>query len=274
MHPMTTSNLKNKPLIYVFPDKVLYIGRLPPNETHSIPVATLSLNLNNSFQVSANRGEKWHKCRSVFWPANLPHESIYNNDVMVFFLMEPTAYYRAFENNMLKQKDGFYYMFENEEKLLESFIYIYQERPHINHIDKLLEDSLSLSLNKKDIYIDDRVEKVIQIIKNEPASKQTIKELSDDVGLSEPYIMELFKEQAGMPIGKFQLWIKLLLAVRLVLFGHDATSAAIAGGFSDTAHFSRTFKSMIGMSMSSVFMAKNRLDVFLDPNLLKFSKKI
>lgn len=258
-----------KPVLYMWQDKVLYIGRLPSNIPHSIPVSTLSINLCNLFKVSSNKGLSWHECRSVFWPANLSHESIYNEDVMVFFLMEPTANFDFVENNMKLNQNGFYYGFEGEENLIDIFSDIYLKRPSVGDVKNMIDStiawsaSMSEKASRKDC-LDKRIAALIHSIKKEPTKKRSVDELAGDSGLSRPYLMQLFKEQAGMPIGKFQLWVRLLFSLRLVLSGRDVTTSALSGGFSDAAHFSRTFKKMIGMSISSLFMSDKGVDFFSD----------
>ncbi len=54
----------------------------------------------------------------------------------------------------------------------------------------------------------------------------------------------------GIPIRRYVLWERLLLAIQQLTGGVTLTEAAHWAGFSDSAHFSRTFTRMFGLSPS------------------------
>jgi AraC-like DNA-binding protein len=61
-----------------------------------------------------------------------------------------------------------------------------------------------------------------------------------------------FSEEVGIPFRRFVLWTRVKRAVEVVQRGGDLTEAALAAGFSDAAHLSRTFRAMFGLSPSLV----------------------
>jgi len=74
--------------------------------------------------------------------------------------------------------------------------------------------------------------------------------LSDAVavgGLSASRLRHLFVEQTGLPFKTYLLWLRLTRAVEVVASGASLTEAAHEAGFSDSAHFSRTFRRMFGV---------------------------
>ena len=68
------------------------------------------------------------------------------------------------------------------------------------------------------------------------------------VGLSESRLVHLFRHEVGVPWRAFLLWTKLRRAIEAVATGSTLTVAAHAGGFADSAHFSRTCRVMFGIS--------------------------
>lgn len=68
------------------------------------------------------------------------------------------------------------------------------------------------------------------------------------VGLSESRLVHLFSHEVGVPWRAFLLWTKLRRAIEAVATGSTLTAAAHAGGFADSAHFSRTCRVMFGIS--------------------------
>jgi len=66
-------------------------------------------------------------------------------------------------------------------------------------------------------------------------------------GLSASRLRHLFVEQTGLPFKTYLLWLRLTRAVEGVAAGASLTQAAHEAGFSDSAHFSRTFRRMFGV---------------------------
>lgn len=53
--------------------------------------------------------------------------------------------------------------------------------------------------------------------------------------------MMLFKEETGVPVRQFLLWLRLNDAVKLIINGTSYTDAAYEAGFADAAHLTRTY---------------------------------
>lgn len=72
-------------------------------------------------------------------------------------------------------------------------------------------------------------------------------------GCSPSRFSHQFSTEMGIAYRAFVKWRKLLAAIGAISQGQDFTTAAHAGGFADSAHFSRTFKAMFGMAPSRLF---------------------
>lgn len=75
-----------------------------------------------------------------------------------------------------------------------------------------------------------------------------LKNLSSKIFLSESRFQHLFKDSTGLSLSKYLLWFKTIMAVKRVLKGESITNAAVNSGFSDSAHFTRTFKKIVGLT--------------------------
>lgn len=82
-----------------------------------------------------------------------------------------------------------------------------------------------------------------------PAS---LDDVARHVGLSPGRARHLFVEQTGLPFRTYLLWLRLMRAVELFSGGSSLTSAAHGAGFSDSSHFSRTFRRMFGIAADSL----------------------
>jgi len=74
----------------------------------------------------------------------------------------------------------------------------------------------------------------------------------DKIQLSQGRFLHLFSEQFGITWRQYVLWRRLLAAIKYALAGYSLTASAQQACFSDSAHFSRVFKSMFGISPSLV----------------------
>lgn len=74
-------------------------------------------------------------------------------------------------------------------------------------------------------------------------------QIAEELALSESRFLHLFKDQMGIAWRPYLLWRRLICAVKLIITGKSATHAAYRAGFADSAHLSRTFKSMFGISI-------------------------
>ncbi|MBN2658643.1 MAG: helix-turn-helix transcriptional regulator [Spirochaetales bacterium] len=100
---------------------------------------------------------------------------------------------------------------------------------------------------------DARITALLDYIPSVPDKKIQVSELARIAGLSESRLMHLFGETMGISIRRYLLWKRLLDGLLLIDKGESMTMAALEAGFSDYAHFSRTFKENFGTSLKSIF---------------------
>jgi AraC-like DNA-binding protein len=87
------------------------------------------------------------------------------------------------------------------------------------------------------------------------AHLDTVPLLSDaarHVGISPRQLRRSFADEIGIPYRRYILWRRLRRALLAISDGTDLTTAAATAGFSDSAHFSRTFRQTFGLTPSEV----------------------
>ena len=70
------------------------------------------------------------------------------------------------------------------------------------------------------------------------------------IGISPTRLTHVFSREVGIPFRRFVLWSRIKRVAEATQAGKDLTQAAVAAGFSDSAHMSRTFRGMFGLSPS------------------------
>jgi len=113
-------------------------------------------------------------------------------------------------------------------------------------LNTLLPEGSGLAL------IDQRVRAALDYLQSQPLKNIAAKELADAVHLSESRLAHLFKQQVGIPVRRYLMWLRLMDAIDCAFAGNTLTDAAAAAGFADSAHFTRTFQAMFGVQPSVV----------------------
>lgn len=75
-------------------------------------------------------------------------------------------------------------------------------------------------------------------------------------GVSPSHLTHVFTAEVGLPFRRYVLWARSIRAIDAVRRGASLTEAAIRAGFSDSAHFSRTFRRTFGRPPSSFLDAE------------------
>lgn len=100
--------------------------------------------------------------------------------------------------------------------------------------------------------LDDRVAKAIDAIQQMDARVVSLETVAGKVFLSPSRFAHLFSDEVGIPFRRYLLWRRLTRAWLLVSRGETLSSAAHRAGFSDSAHFTRTFYQMFGIPPSAM----------------------
>lgn len=101
-------------------------------------------------------------------------------------------------------------------------------------------------------FINQHISKTIKLI-----------DIAKHVGLSESRLRHLFAEQIGIPLTAYILWVRIKVALReMLLPGAILSDAAHQAGFSDHAHFTRTFRRMFRVSPSLLLKYGQFIQVF------------
>jgi transcriptional regulator GlxA family with amidase domain len=99
---------------------------------------------------------------------------------------------------------------------------------------------------------DARITRALELIRERLGEQIPLTAAAAAVHLSPDRFRHLFMRETGVGFRPYVLWLRLECSLAAYVAGQTLTEAAYIGGFADSAHFSRTFKSMFGITPASV----------------------
>jgi AraC-like DNA-binding protein len=127
--------------------------------------------------------------------------------------------------------------------------------------DDMLAEMFGVSVRMRfpDSPMDTRIASAIQQLRDAPEKYDSLDVLAESVHLSPSRFAHVFKDEIGVPVRRYLLWLKMRKALDVAIAGHSLTTAALSAGFSDSAHLSRTVRSMMGIAPEFLFKNRGRL---------------
>ncbi len=244
------------PALYCWNDKVLYIGQEQGRglRSHSdAPVAALVAGMTGDISLSSDlKPEMELKCRSAFWQPGSSWNDQFTDHFSSSLMIDPLNPLRqAIVSRTTAHDLDCGYKLDNEEQWIELLQEIYRDRPEQDEVEARIHELFyPNSAEPQESSLDKRIVEIAGLLEQNYMIKKTTAELAEHVNLSEVHLVQLFKRQVGVPIGRYIFWRRFLHTMRAVLQGKNVTESAMEAGFADTAHFSRAFKTAIGVSPS------------------------
>lgn len=106
--------------------------------------------------------------------------------------------------------------------------------------------------------VDRRVAFALDYIAHHLCESNSLEHVAQHLSLTPRYLRKLFEHEIGLSPQRYRQWCKLRAALTGVLDGDSFTDAAATAGFTDSAHFSRTFRDMFGSPPSAIFESSAR----------------
>lgn len=241
--------LAAKNIIFKSVNSLLIIGDEIQASSHSHHALQVSIALDTPFKLVCTGQNGLYE--GVIIGPDIKHSLSGLQGRQALLLLDPELSSVKGIINQLKQGCGFFEISTDTLKSLRSIIEKILNNHELN--TQPIERLLALLT---DVHVpqlsEPRVEKVIQYIAQAPLKQASIDELAKLVNLSSSRLAHLFKQEVGIPIRRYLLWHRLLAASVVASSGTSLTQAAHEAGFTDSSHFTRTFKSMFGIHPSAI----------------------
>lgn len=235
-------------------DYVAMLGREQNKQKHShygiqllIPLS--KININESVTRSP-----------VFIDSHISHY-VYGEAEIFSLLINPSS-------NLGRRIKQSFFHFENKEIVyINNFNLTRYAENMTKNMNNLADIQKNIDLIIKQLLIhtsqveplDERVSAVNHYIISNDFSTINYKDIIDSVFLSKSRFTHLFRDEIGIPLGKYIIWQKITHAsIKLLTSETNITTVAHEYGFADASHFSRTFKENFGVSPSKIFNKRQK----------------
>jgi len=248
---LKTAMSKARASLYYWNGQDMYIGMFPNNAEHRHHVLQIQIGINTPFRLQVDGVS--HECRAVMIAPNVPHMVDDYNEWQLMLHIDPDC---LSARRLLKTHLGNHRFKQIDFGALMSLLPEINTYVHCTHpckdAKRLFNAIVSALLDSPIIpaSIDPRINAAVKILRRLPVKKISTRKIAEAVCLSESRFIHLFKYQMGIPVRRYLLWLRLRDAVEQVLNEMSFTYAAHHAGFSDSAHLSRTFKQMSGMTLT------------------------
>lgn len=253
------SSTQKKSLIYLTPERGLFIGHMPLEFGFRQPKPSLIVGLEGDIKIHCSGQEL--VTRSLAVPAGKRLKIQLSNSLVANIMLSRLDLdFQLLSDFMKLFRDGIYYRFLQEEVFRISLLEVYEKEYELNEtFDLLVSKIMHLNFERKEAYIDKRIERVIDSIRQDPHENVPIERLAELATLSVPRLVQLFKQQVGVPIRKYRQWRRLYETANGLATSQTVSQAAMDAGFNDAPHFCNTFKEMFGVSPSTIFTPETRV---------------
>lgn len=254
--PQATRLALAVPLLLAFGARSVYLGPAFGLSAHATTITVLAFGLDGPFDVAAVGGERpvaQRRCSSMLVPAHTLHQLHCGTTTMAFVYIDPLGR----DEQRLRARVGAWVGglgvdLDGEAALIDGLRALAAPGPGRSQRFAAWLDQLQLDHEARG---DARVRRSLAALARDPAATHSLAELARAAHLSTSRYLHLFKLTTGVPLRRYRLWLRIGAAVRAIARGERLTEAALAAGFSSSAHFSAVFRAMFGMAPSQLARA-------------------
>ncbi len=235
------------------PDTVIIVGDIDDNFFHLHYASQITVAFGGTFEVTSDGGT--YRKPSLAIKSLVPHRLNCHGQNVLLILINPGSKLGHLINHHVLKND--IEEFDNEwtRKIRNLGTAWAQDRisnaSFLNQYVPVSQECFS-ECSTSSHTTDERILKALGILELHSDTILPLEKIASEVALSPSRFIHLFKKETGITYRRMQLWIKLMRVFEQFPNCSSLTELAHFCGFSDSAHFSRTFKETFGITPSLV----------------------
>ena len=259
--------LDRQSAVFVWTDRALFVGDRSETSLHSHHALELCIALDDlGVDMSAPEGPDLRGVPGAMVRAGAPHQLAIPGPKVAVLYLDPQSEVAAALESWLAPDDIRGLPDAVMRDLRGSFRLLLESHdsglPEAEGACAALIASFTQEAPRPNVHW--RVRKAMERIESDLSDPPSLDTLAHDIGISTSRLRHMFKEQTGLPMSRYVLWMRLRAALLEALEGASMAESAQEAGFSDAAHFTRTCRQMFGLPptaftpVDSVFVASDR----------------
>ncbi|WP_417887535.1 AraC family transcriptional regulator [Zunongwangia sp.] len=238
--------MKHNTKIFVDKGILVYSGKSSITKNHKHYAIQIGIVLSGNYKLYIENVEYTDK--SFIIHSNVQHRHTSTNGALLCILIDPTT---DLGNTLIHNFRTPYQALSISRKvLMDLMIEMSNNDTLTSNLENRIFELLNLTPTKRTI--DNRIFQLIEKISMMDPHNTNLETLIRDIPLSKSRIRSLFKEQTGLSIQRYILWIKIKKAVYYIMQKYSLTEAAFLAGFADYAHLSRVINQISGLNMKTL----------------------
>ena len=250
--------------LYLWPQRTLFLGYIGPLAPLNIGAHTLLVGVDQGIPVTV--GDRTIVSDRLLIPAGTSFTASSNGGRIGCCFLDPMGRDFRFHKSRMREEEAGLFVADIEGDLQHQILaQLHDQQAGAAQAYSKLAGVLFPAGDEvvADFRADERIAEVIYRIRSDPSDNVSNNTLADAVGLSGDRLQRLFKEVTGVPIRRYRLWHRLFVTSSMMALGSSLTDAALAAGFSDSSHLTHAFKSMLGMSPSTVLRRSQQIRILV-----------
>lgn len=230
------------------------LGEISDNTLHQHYAVQIVISLNNSIVVKSETAD--YKAKSILIKSMQSHQLNCHDQQVLILLINPASKIGHLLNKHTKPKDIQIINTSWIRSIRDITMNLSQEKltdeNFINAMQKATKEYLD---NNKGCFqnTDKRILLALDLLEKNTTEISPLEIIASQVFLSASRFIHLFKKETGITYRRMQLWNKLIASIDEISGYNSITELAHAHGFSDSAHYSRTFKQTFGINPKILF---------------------
>lgn len=236
--------------LFLWPARGLFIGFAADTAPHAHHAVQICLARRGTFRLRTGPVEAWRRFRAAAVGPDQPHQLEGGKNELALLYLDP----ESDEGRRLRAVtagSGFLRLPSSLVAHLEPWggrpLDIDEAAAVVNRLLAVLAP-----IERQRPALDARVARSLEWLRSVPSRPRAASKVAARVSLSTGRFAHLFRDNTGVPLRRYLLWLRLVSAVQQMAAGGTPTDAAAAAGFSDAAHLSRTFRRMFGIVPSAL----------------------
>jgi AraC family transcriptional regulator len=247
------SNWRGK--VFLWLEQALFLGEAAETILHQSPAIKILVALDGVFYLKTSESSNWQSYKSAIIAPGQIHQIDGRHRKLALIILVPET--KAAQPLMpILARKGIsripVSVVQNLVSLLEMFDEVNAAEVESEKISRKMVEKIRNGGELLSAALDPRVSRGIKNLLAEQENQLSVGEVAANVALSESRFSHLFTEQIGVPVRRYQLWIRLRNAIHLLAKGISLTNTAYEAGFADSAHLTRTFRQMLGIAPSAL----------------------